>query len=415
MAAPRSQKVTKQQVNTLLFFQQKERDGDVFSAEEFAEASGYPLGPSLRVKLNRKEFGEFLEDLGGGQYSVLGTLELTPKEYAWRVSTTYRRTHASSVEGHATPQTLSGRLVQKSLHAALSSIEVYNKPDFKYREEAFSILMVNAWELLLKAKVVRDNTEDEGSIHQKEKDGTPKLSRSGNPRTITIGEAMDRVNLDQTLADNLFVLIELRDNAIHLLNHSQLLNVKTLEVGTASLRSYLEMSKEWFSLDLSRYNFYLMPMSFFHPHEMQSYSINQETEQHRNLLRYITTLEEKHEADEVQRHSISLHLETKFVKSKLRYAPEDPNAISIKVDAEESFQQKYRWNYTDHLLPKLRERYSDFKPDGRFNTIRKKIEGNEAYSKVRPLDWTKPKGQTKRFYCPEILKEFDKHYAKRKP
>ena len=35
-------------------------------------------------------------------------------------------------------------LLEKSVHAALSAIEIYNKPDFKYREESFSILMVNA-------------------------------------------------------------------------------------------------------------------------------------------------------------------------------------------------------------------------------------------------------------------------------
>jgi len=39
---------------------------------------------------------------------------------------------------------------------------------------------------------------------------------------------------------------------------------------------------------------------------------------------------------------------------------------------------------------------------------------NEAADQGRPLDWTKPKGQTKRFYCPDIMKEFDKHYTKRK-
>jgi hypothetical protein len=39
------------------------------------------------------------------------------------------------------------RLLEKSIQASLSAIEVYNKPDFKYREESFSILMVNAWEV----------------------------------------------------------------------------------------------------------------------------------------------------------------------------------------------------------------------------------------------------------------------------
>lgn len=412
MSGPRSQRVTKQQVSTLLFFQEKERNGEVFTAEEFAEASGYPLGPSLRAKLNRREFGEFLTDLGGGNYSVRGTLGMEPKEYAWRVSSAYRRAHATT-QDQPNAQGLSGRLVLKSLHAALSAIEVYNKPDFKYREEAFSILMVNAWELLLKAKIVKDNDEDEASIHQKAKDGSPIPSRSGNPRTITIGEAMDRVNLDQVLADNLFAIVEIRDNAIHLMNDGHLLNLKTLEVGTASLKSYLSISQEWFGLDLSRYNFYLMPMSFFHPHEMQSYSINKAPTQHQNLLRYIASLEEKHTTDEVQRHSVSLHLETTFVRSKMRIDPNDPSAISIKIDEEMAFQQKYPWSYKDHLLPALAKRYTDFKVDKRFWQLKKEIEADIKYSKERPLDWNKPK-PTKRFYNPNIMVEFfDKHYTKR--
>jgi len=51
-------------------------------------------------------------------------------------------------------------LLEKSIQAALSAIEVYNKPDFKYREESFSILMVNAWEVLLKAKILKDNVKN---------------------------------------------------------------------------------------------------------------------------------------------------------------------------------------------------------------------------------------------------------------
>ena len=33
----------------------------------------------------------------------------------------------------------------------------YNKPNFQYREETFAILAVNAWELLLKAIILRQN------------------------------------------------------------------------------------------------------------------------------------------------------------------------------------------------------------------------------------------------------------------
>ena len=42
-------------------------------------------------------------------------------------------------------------LVAKSRAACLSAIKSYNRASSLYREETFAILMINAWELLLKA------------------------------------------------------------------------------------------------------------------------------------------------------------------------------------------------------------------------------------------------------------------------
>ena len=51
----------------------------------------------------------------------------------------------------------SNELLDKSISAMIAAIEVYNKPDFLYRGETFSILAINSWELLLKAKHLKDN------------------------------------------------------------------------------------------------------------------------------------------------------------------------------------------------------------------------------------------------------------------
>ena len=48
-------------------------------------------------------------------------------------------------------------IIEKSIACAVSAIEIYNKPDFKYREETFTILIINAWELILKAKKIKEN------------------------------------------------------------------------------------------------------------------------------------------------------------------------------------------------------------------------------------------------------------------
>ena len=60
---------------------------------------------------------------------------------------------------------LSAEIAQKSVQAAVSAIEIYNKPNFSYREEAFAILMTNAWELLIKAKWVLDHNEGQDSLY----------------------------------------------------------------------------------------------------------------------------------------------------------------------------------------------------------------------------------------------------------
>ena len=43
------------------------------------------------------------------------------------------------------------KLLENSRQAIVGAIETYNKPKFDYREEVFSILLTNAWELLFLA------------------------------------------------------------------------------------------------------------------------------------------------------------------------------------------------------------------------------------------------------------------------
>src|ERR1051325_2261441 len=94
-------------------------------------------------------------------------------------------------------------LLENSIQAALSSIEIYNKPDFKYREQAFTILNINSWELLLKAKIVQDNAEAVECLYIKQKDESYKTNRSGNPMTIEVAGAMKACSLDINVIKNL--------------------------------------------------------------------------------------------------------------------------------------------------------------------------------------------------------------------
>jgi len=320
-------------------------------------------------------------------------------------------------------------LLEKSVQASLSAIEVYNKPDFKYREESFSILMVNSWELLIKAKILHDNNNDLKSLYvvdreQKRKDGTPykspkfKTNRAGNFLTIEITRSLNLLDIEERLKENILLLIEIRDNAIHFFNESKLFEKKVLEIGTASLKSYVECVNEWFEYDLSQYNFYLMPLSFYHPHEWESFSINKEDIQHQNLLKYISGVEKKYPSDVSSKHNISLILETKFVKSKsinalpIRYS-KDSGAITISIDSEEKFAEKYKWTFREDLLPQLKARYQEIRFDTKFRELLNQIEKNQNFCGERYLDFKNKKGGKKKFYDPNIVTEFDKHYNKK--
>ncbi|WP_216368093.1 DUF3644 domain-containing protein [Aeromonas sp. 1805] len=59
-------------------------------------------------------------------------------------------------------------MLEKSVAAMLSAIEIYNKPDFRYREETFSVLCINSWELLLKAKVLNLASNKVASLYAME-------------------------------------------------------------------------------------------------------------------------------------------------------------------------------------------------------------------------------------------------------
>ena len=322
---------------------------------------------------------------------------------------------------------LSADLAQKSVQAAVAAIEIYNKPNFSFREEAFALLMTNAWELLLKAKWVLDHSDAVDSLHELIDDGTgnkiPKTNRSGNPIshgvTYLAAKLLEDPNsgLEKPCHDNLLALIEIRDNAAHFLNKDLYLGRRVLQVGTASLRNYVLLASEWFQLDLTRYNFFLMPISFYHGFEaVEPATRAHYPEQVQKLLAFLDALEEQEPPPESRQH-IALRLETKLVRGKDAAAvafrwTDDPSAPSLTV-REEDVLKNYPLTYHD-LTEAMRRRYSNFLENNAYHVLRKKLEKEKRYSLVRNLNPANPKSASQRFYNPNILQEFDHHYERRK-
>lgn len=320
-------------------------------------------------------------------------------------------------------------MLEKSVAAMLSAIEIYNKPDFKYREETFSVLCINAWELLLKAKVLNLASNKIASLYSMEyktlqsgkrsKIRHVVKNRSGNPRSISLFEAYRivveeyGVKIDKAVNDNLIALTEIRDNSIHFVNDDLSLALKIQELGTASLQNYLHLVKEWFGDVLSGYNFYLMPLSFFRDFTTAK-GVSLNTSEKR-LLKFIKEAEKEHDEEGIKDFNLTLRIDVKFQKVKSTsglpvQVTNDPAAQKVTL-SEEDITDKYPWDY-QILTTRLGKRYSDFKANADYHKLRKELEKNQKYAHVRFLNPNNPNGGKKTLYSPNIQREFDGHYTR---
>lgn len=315
----------------------------------------------------------------------------------------------------------SRELLDRSIACMIAAIDIYNKPDFYYRSESFTILSVNSWELLLKAKWLVDNGNRLKSLYQEENHGQKirlryKRTRSGNFRTHGLDflakKLTEQKALDNTTCQNIEALIELRDTSVHFYHRSDALTDIVQELAMACLKNFVATIQEWFNEDLSKFNFYLMPLSFMAPPPVvEAIHLNLAEA---NFLKFIKRLESS-ESDPSERFSVLVNVEVKFVRSKAKnkpsfYITNSPDAIPIRV-TDEQILERYPWDYKE--LEYLRARYSDFKVDGKYHSTRKGLESDGRFAHVRRLDPHNPKSSRKPFFNANIAVEFDKQYTKK--
>jgi hypothetical protein len=150
------------------------------------------------------------------------------------------------------------RLVANSKSAMVGAIEIYNKPRFDYRDEVFVLLLINAFELLLKAIVSKGNK----SIFEKKKRNQPY-------RTINWRTAMTRAVSTaawptpipyRAVEENLELLSVYRDNAVHFYNAPGF-GVVIYSLAQTSIVNYRDILRAVFGQELAdEINWQLMPL-----------------------------------------------------------------------------------------------------------------------------------------------------------
>ena len=316
-------------------------------------------------------------------------------------------------------------LVDKSVNSMLSAIEIYNKPNFSYREETFAILAVNAQELLFKAKLLKLHRYNlrclhileavktkNGNLHKKNKQ--PKTNRSGNAQTIGLFEVINNLDtlgfkLTKNHLSNIEALVELRDNAIHFHNENHI-SKEIQEIGFATIKNYLHIIKLWdIDVDLTSYNLYLMPLAYVDSKVISTGVITDEVSNYLNFVKTRIDNEDKNDDD----FDIAISIDISFKKEnsfgELGFKYED-NGIPIKL-TEENIKEKYPLTHGE-VCRKAKLRYTNFKQNGQFHSLLSKIKEDPKLSHQRLLDPDNPKSSNKPFYNSNIWKVLDKYYKK---
>ncbi|MEI2605548.1 DUF3644 domain-containing protein [Erwinia aphidicola] len=176
---------------------QYEDDNSKFTANELASKTGYTVN-SIRKYINEKLNGVYIFRVDAAYWRVEGLKKISNDDF-------YSLMSQSLKAQEETPDNkLYKNLIKRSLDAFTLALEVYNRPSLDNRVESFCILSANAWELILKAEIIKVF-------------GIQRVfDKKGN--SINVHEAISlRLQENDPVRKNLETLIELRNMSAHLL------------------------------------------------------------------------------------------------------------------------------------------------------------------------------------------------------
>lgn len=307
-------------------------------------------------------------------------------------------------------------LIKNSIAAYFGAVEIHNKPNISYRYETTTLLMMNAWELVLKAYVKKYIKNK--SIYTK--DG----------HTISIDKAIDYVNQYINLIEpksfeatkqNLLLMEEYRNNIVHYYNE-QLEPYIFMLTAKAAL-NYVEFLKKYFSKDiLAEDGLFILPLGFklpFKPEDFLSkkaaqYASTSDSQAFiESMVRVITDLNEKGVEDTIvvgfdiyldnvkklNNHDLLVAItsnaedaDAKFTKVNKVQISNNPDAQKVSISDDELVKQ-YPLQYAD-VSAECKKRISSFKQNKTFNDRIKTLKNNPKYAFVRHLN-PKSEGSSK--------------------
>lgn len=312
-------------------------------------------------------------------------------------------------------------LLKNSAAAYFAAIEIHNKPDIEYRYETTTVLLMNAWELLLKA-YVRKYTKK----NILNKDG--KSIKYATALSYTYeGMPKNERQWFEPIKANLVILETYRNCFSHF--YDEELNPIIFSIIAKAADSFARFMEKYFGGSYLRgRNLYILPLGFTLPFEPEGFlgriaETPRASKEVNDFLEKIVSVTEDLKAKgindsifvEFEVHfgnakkignadllaRIDNHSGVPFSKKSLVRPTSDPSAAAVNItDAE--FFTFYSFEYND-VVNWCRDNITDFKKAQKFNGIMKGIQSNPLYA--GPKSANKDKSHPRYYYSNSALSE----------
>jgi len=321
-------------------------------------------------------------------------------------------------------------LLKNSIAAYFAAIEIHNKPNILYRYETVTLLIINAWELLLKSyirKFIKTRSIFETNGH----------TIPFNKAIVYVDEYINTIQPKSFIAirENLFKIEEYRNNIAHFYNEELTPHIFML-VARATL-NYVEFMKRYFSKDIiSDEGLFIMPLGFklpFAPADFltkKAIKSNASRESRKfieNIIKVIQDLREN-DVEESIVLGFNIYLESvkkesnsdllvaitnkdeadvSFTKTTAVKISDDPNAQLVRyTDAQ--FRDLYPYNHAE-LLEWCKRNTKNYTKN-KYEAIKKDIKKHIEFASIRHLDSKNPKSSSQFFYSEKALKEMKRRF-----
>jgi hypothetical protein len=324
-------------------------------------------------------------------------------------------------------------LVKNSIAAYFSAIEIHNKPKIAYRYETVTLLMTNAWELILKAYIYKYI-------------GRSKIyDKRNNGNTIQLSEAirLTEASIDaktpgyfKPIAANIRMIEKYRNDVAHF--YCEELEPYIFMIVAKSTLNFVDFLKRFFNKDiLEEEGLYILPVGFKLPFNPEDFFSKKSTNSMldfeavryvNDIIEVITTLKSEG-IDESIVVGFDIYMEkVKQIKNgdllvsitsedeadvnvanvKKIQIVNDKGAQKMQLSDEEIFR-RFPFSY-DALVKRCKEEIDGFKQGRAFNEIMKQVKNDPVCSYERFL---KPGGGTTTFiYNEDALKKIKSLFSK---